>query len=240
MLSGSNWRLLLLSAIGLASKYMDDEHLCFVQLHRLYSASSCDRQPPEVPQAEHPRANAAAMNLSSSGYAYGRLPTGQCPAQEGCSGSVVLPRLQGHPPAARRFRVSNLTREQLERAEAALLRMLDWRVAFDGDELTRQEKQLAEVAEQVEREAEQAEKLLEQLAQPHHEHALPLCAHAAHAHGRVLSAADEAFLQKRRRWSTPAAALAPGSEEVTAPTPPTTHRDRCCRTMTRLTNEVFS
>ena len=38
VLSGNNWRLLLLSAISLASKYMDDDHLCFVQLLRMYSS----------------------------------------------------------------------------------------------------------------------------------------------------------------------------------------------------------
>tara|TARA_B100000795_G_scaffold101270_1_gene74485 strand:+ start:4466 stop:4705 length:240 start_codon:yes stop_codon:yes gene_type:complete len=39
VLSGSNWRLLLLSSISLASKYMDDDHLCFVQLLRMHSSN---------------------------------------------------------------------------------------------------------------------------------------------------------------------------------------------------------
>eukprot|EP00964_Phaeocystis_antarctica_P014302 scaffold7876_cov67-Phaeocystis_antarctica.AAC.22 len=117
---------------------------------------------------------------------------------------------------------------------------LDWRVWFDGDELVRQERHLAAVAEKAEREAEQADRLLEHLAQPHvhaHAHAARL-ARYMHTHDdRVLSAADSAFLQKRRRWpSTPATVLdyLPGPEGcdwgVTDPTPLTTHRDRsCCR-----------
>ena len=95
-------------------------------------------------------------------------------------------------------------------------------------------------AVQAEREAEQADRLLEHLAQPHvhaHAHAARL-ARYMHTHDdRVLSAADSAFLQKRRRWpSTPATVLdyLPGPEGcdwgVTDPTPLTTHRDRsCCR-----------
>ena len=38
VLSGSNWRLLLLSALSIASKYMDDDHLCFVQLIRMHAS----------------------------------------------------------------------------------------------------------------------------------------------------------------------------------------------------------
>ena len=35
VLSGSNWRLLLLSALSIASKYMDDDHLSFIQLIKM-------------------------------------------------------------------------------------------------------------------------------------------------------------------------------------------------------------
>lgn len=100
---------------------------------------------------------------------------------------------------------------------------------------------LRDAAAQAEREAEQAERLLEQVSQPHmraHAHAARL-ARYMHTHDdRVLSAADSAFLQKWRRWSshgssTPATVHAPGPEDswgVTDPTPLTTHRDRSyCR-----------
>ena len=85
-------------------------------------------------------------------------------------------------------------------------------------------------AAQAEREAEQAERLLKHLAQPHlvhaHAHAARL-ARYMHTHDdRVLSAADSAFLQKRRRWSsTPATVYAPGPEDGVG-SPLTTHRDR--------------
>ena len=64
VLCGSNWRLLLLSAIGLASKYMDDEHLCFVQLLRLHSACSAAEAPAGAPSVLQPLQPQKTMFIS--------------------------------------------------------------------------------------------------------------------------------------------------------------------------------
>ena len=64
VLSGSNWRLLLLSALSIASKYMDDDHLCFVQLIRM-CASHVLKSSPRTARAASPgrllRARLAAL-----------------------------------------------------------------------------------------------------------------------------------------------------------------------------------
>ena len=95
VLCGSNWRLLLLSAIGLASKYMDDEHLCFVQLLRLHSASSAAEAPAGAPSVLQPlQPELGAPSRSKAGDVYGGV--GQLPAGHLLQDSATgLPRPQG-------------------------------------------------------------------------------------------------------------------------------------------------
>lgn len=107
-------------------------------------------------------------------------------------------------------------------------------MAFDGEDLAPQERHLTAVVEQAEGEAEQAgpaERAESNLAQ----HAAVPAPAARAVHMHMVSAADSVSPQKRRRWPTSATLHALESESepevwgVTAPTPLTTHRDRCSR-----------
>ena len=117
VLSGSNWRLLLLLALSIASKYMDDDHLSFIQLikmcasHVLKSPPRTARAAPPVrllrarlaaPAARHPLAPARVLGA----YPDQRPLTIQALRQLMCppAGAAAADRAAQGPPWAGRWR----------------------------------------------------------------------------------------------------------------------------------------